>query len=144
MENKQATYEKLRQAWRNLNADVRKNKKVKFEHFNAVFEETYKMLSEFSVQESLDKGCVEVVAEAFLFANIKDDTLDENCMAAFVLTERMLSYCAFNSSSSAENALTIYIAEARREVRLDFSDVSESVSTLARIFKEFFLQKVSG
>lgn len=138
MDNNLTAYENLKQAWRTLNSDVKRNKKVKFELFKTAFSETYTLLANHLAEGSLDKRYVEIIAEAFLFANTKDDSLDENCLAAFVLTERMLTYCAFNKVPAAAGTVMIYVAEARREVCLSFEDVDESISELSKIFRDLF------
>ena len=131
----------LAQQWRALTEDVKKNKKIKVDIFDEVFTKTYSTLAMLASEKSIDKCYVEMIAEAYLFANIKDETLDYNCLAAFVLTERMLTYCAFNSSADLDKPSSIYIVEARKEILLDFNDVGESISKLARVFESIFWKK---
>ena len=130
--------EQLKQNWRDLVAEVKKNKKLKFEQFETTFTETYKILLEHLTEGSLEKHYIALVAEAYLFANIEDSTVDSRCMAAFILTERMLACCAFNSAPVAIEQAMIYLVEARREILLNFRDVNESVSRLVRIFDEYY------
>jgi len=135
---------KLKQAWRDLGTEVQKNRKFKTELFETTFAQTYSLLAEHAAEGFLDKKYIELVAEAFSFASIKMETLDPMCMAAFVLTERMLAYYAFGNAPVSAAPTTIYIAEARRDFLLDFDDVSESVNRLSRIFEELFWKKVNS
>jgi len=130
--------EQLKQDWRDLAAEVKKSKKLKFELFESTFTKTYKLLLEHLAEEKLERRCVSLVAEAYLFANIEDSAVDSKCMAAFILTERMLTCCAFNSAPVAIEQAMIYLVEARREVLLNFLDVNESVSKLFKIFDEYY------
>ena len=132
--------EKLRQDWKNLGVDVRKSKQLKIEKFDAVFSQTYSLLSKCSAESNVDKLYVGLIAEAYLFANIKDDTVDSSCLAAFVLTERMLNCCAFNVTTETAGA-SIYVFEVRKDVALDFNKVRESVCELSRIFEEVYWKK---
>ena len=63
----------------------------------------------------LDKRYVRLIATAYLFANINDDSLENICLAATVLTERMLNDFAFRTSN-AEDTSAIYIIESRNEI----------------------------
>ena len=132
----------LTQAWRDLAADVNKNKKLQYERFEPIFSQTYSLLAEQLSESALDKTYVEMVAEAYLFANIEDESLDHACFAAFVLTERMLNRCAFCSVPVPAAPPSIYVAEARKEVFLDFLDVNESINRLTNIFKDIYWNNV--
>lgn len=131
----------LKQAWYELYADVKKNKRIKFELFESTFSQTYALLSNHVNEATVDKKYIELIAQAYLFANIKDETLDSTCLAALVLTERMLAYCAFDNSSIIDPT-AIYIAEVRRDVIIDFNDIDESVSKLAAVFDSIFWKKI--
>lgn len=134
----------LKQAWRTLALEVKKERKIKIEAFYSTFSQTYSLLSKHIAENSLDKSYVELIAEAFLFANIKDEKLDNTCLAAFVLTERMLAHCAFDSSPSVVESSTIYLVDARREVPLDFNDASESISKLTKIFEDIYWKNINS
>lgn len=127
--------EELKQNWKVLFFEIQKSKRLKYDLFDATFSQTYSLLSEHLTEVSLDKSYIELIAEAYLFANIKDDSLDNKCLAAFILTERMLSCCAFNSPPFAAEAATVYVFEARKDVRLNFSDVGDSINKLEHIFE---------
>lgn len=143
MENNLMSTEDLKQAWRDLFTEVRENEAVNQEAFHAAFSATYALLVKHLNEESLDKDCMGIVAQAYLFASIKNDALDESCLAAFVLTERMLTYCAFSKSPETSGATNIYLAEARRDVRLNFEDVEGSMTKLTKVFKEIYWYKQS-
>ncbi len=136
--------DELKQNWKTLFFETQKNKKLKFDMFNAAFSQTYSLLSEHSAESSLDKSYIELIAEAYLFANIKDDSLDSKCLAAFILTERMLNHCAFNNSPSAIDVTSVYIFEARKEVRLNFADVNESINKLEKIFEKNYWETLNS
>ena len=133
----------LKQAWRDLAIEVQKNRKIKFEMFDSTFSQTYSLLSKYLTESSLDKNYIELVAEAYLFANIKDETLDHMCLATFVLTERMLAYCAFGNATTLVEPSTIYIVEARRDILLDFNDVNKSISKLIKVFEHVYWKKIN-
>ncbi len=141
MENAVMLVENLTQAWRGLVAEVQKNKKIKFEMFNSTFSQTYSLLAKHSTENSFDRKCIALIAEAYLFANIKDETLDHTCVAAFVLTERMLAYCVFGNASALTEPSTIYVVEARRDIPLDFNDVDESISKLTKVLEDMYWKK---
>lgn len=134
----------LKQAWSTLTLEVKKERKIKIENFYSTFSQTYALLSKHITENALDKIYIELIAEAFLFANIKDEKLDNTCLAAFVLTERMLAQCAFASSPSAVESSTIYLLDARREVPLDFNDASESISKLTKIFEDIYWKNINS
>ena len=133
--------EKLKKIWQEMSAEVKRDKKVKPDVFEKAFAQTYGLLLERLQDGCLDKALVEMVAEAYLFANIKDETLNSHCLAAFVLTERMLSCCAFGHSF-AGGPVSIYVAESRRDVELDFADVDASITRLVRVYDEIAWQKL--
>ena len=143
MENNLNATVNLKQMWRDLSTEAKKNKKIKMEVFEKIFTETYALLSKYAEESSVDKSCIEMIAQAYVFANIEDGALNDSCLAACVLTERMLDYCAFNGNSTLEGATTVYIAEARKEVRLNFDDVGASISTLAKVYEDLWWQKHS-
>ncbi len=141
MEDAVMLAQNLKQAWRELVVEAQKSKKIKFEIFNSTFSQTYSLLSKHLTENSLDKKYIELIAEAYLFANTKDETLDHMCLAAFVLTERMLAHCAFGNAATVGEPATIYIMEARREILLDFNDVNESISRLTKVFDGMYWKK---
>lgn len=134
------TVENLKESWQEIASDVKKNKKIKFEEFNAAFSQTYSLLSKYKGESNIDKKYVELIAEVYLFANINDSTLDETCLAAFVLSERMLKYCVFDNMSANP---TVYFADMRKEIVLNFEDIGDSFLELTRIFKDRYWQKLS-
>lgn len=136
--------EELKQNWKILFLETQKTKKLKFDMFNVTFSQTYSLLSEHLTESCLDKSYVQLIAEAFLFANIKNDSLDSKCLAAFVLTERMLNHCAFNSSACPIETAAIYVFEAREDVRLNFADVNESINKLEKIFENNYWKTLNS
>ena len=142
MEDNKILVEELKKAWRDLGFEVLKNKKIKMEIFEPIFTQTYSLLTKYAAENSVDKNVAELIAEAFLFANIKDESLDSTCLASFVVTERMLHYYAFNTVAASNESTTIYIFEVRKEVPLNFNDVGETVIELARIFESIYWKKL--
>jgi len=129
MEEKMAL-EELKQSWRNLNFEVQKHKRMDLAVFKRLFSETYSLLSKQSAADSIPKNCVELVAEAYLFANTDNRELGDACLAAFILTERMLNYCVFNSNPGDCGISAVYVIEARKEVFINFNDVDEAMCRL--------------
>lgn len=141
MENTVNLTEQLQQEWRDLGFEVLRERKLNFDAFNSTFSQTYSVLSEYSSEISVDKKYLELVAEAFLFANIRDDSLGNVCLAAFVLTERMLTHCAFTKASAAAAPSTVYDVEARRDIVLDFTNVNDSISKLEKFLDGLYPKK---
>ena len=135
--------EELKQAWRELSIEVTKNKRLKRELFDSTFSQTYALLQAHVAETVIDKAYAELVAEAYLFANAKDERLDSTCLAAFILTERMLHCCAFSVGEKAE-ITSIYVVEARKEVPLSFGDVGDSIAKLSRIFEDSYWNKINS
>ena len=130
--------DELKAAWRDLAVDAKKNKKIKLDRFEGTFSKTYALLVKHLSEKSLDRSYIELIAEAYLFANIEDEALELTCLAALVLTERMLAVCAFGNMSAALEPITIYIVEARKNLLLDFNDVNESISRLVKVFEGMY------
>jgi len=135
--------EQLRQEWKKIRFEVKKSKKLNMELFNSAFSQTYSLLSKHLADKCLDKNYISLISEAFLFANIKDDTLDNTCVAAFILTERMLDYCAFHSEPVLAEKSMIYIFEMREEIELSFDDVNDSITKLTSIIGNIYWEKLS-
>ena len=144
MENNMAKLFELKEMWRTLYQEVKVNRKFKIDTFENAFSQTYMLLKENTAETSLDKQVVKMIAEAYLFANIKDNMLESACLAACVLTERMLSTCAFNSSSEIVQTATVYVLEAHKEIMLDFGDINESISKLAKVYDDIFVKTLRG
>ena len=130
------TLEALKLGWKELNFNVRKRSRLDLSEFKRLFSETYALLSENSAADSLAKDCVEMIAEAYLFANTENREMDDSGLAAFVLTERMLASCAFNVSADVCDYSAVYVIESRKEVYLNFADVDESLRKLERVLAD--------
>lgn len=128
----------LIQNWEDLYEDLCKNKRFSFELFEETFSQTYQLIKQYSNQPNIDKKYVSLITTAFLFSHAESKELDKQYCAALVLTERMLSCCAFNSASEPVEGTNVYIFEARREVRIDFNDVNGSVEKLGQLFEKEF------
>lgn len=133
----------LERSWRSLYKELKQNKKINFELFEAAYTQTYALLKECAAKKTLDKHFVRLIAEAYLFASVHDDFCESRYLAATVLTERMLNSFAFQAAAPEETA-TVYLMEAREEVQLSFGDVNESVSRLISIFDNAFWKKLSN
>lgn len=135
MENKKDMIAELKNMWRSLYREVVGDKKFKFDSFESAFSQTYGLLVEHSAEDSLDKQYIQLIAEAYLFASINDSLLESEFRAASVLTERMLSSLAFNSTSDTTVSSKIYILEAHEEIELNFEDIDESISKLVKVYE---------
>ena len=67
--------EELKQNWKALFFEIQKSQRFKFDLFSETFSHTYELLSKHFTDSSLDKSYIELIAEAYLFANIKNDSL---------------------------------------------------------------------
>lgn len=128
----------LTRKWKTLNFEMKKNKKVDLSLFCDVFSQTYGLLSRCATENSVHKECVGLIAAAYLFANADSNELDSECLATLVLTERMLTDCAFRTYPTVPEGSEIYILEARRDVYVDFNNPGESVAILEKAFDERF------
>lgn len=142
MEVNETIIKELETAWTNLYNEANRNRRFKVEVFERAFSQTYSLLKESLEKRELDKQWICLIAKAYLFAKVEDDALEDVCLAAAVLTERMLNSFAFRKSS-AEEASTIYLIESREEILLDFNDVNESISRLVKIYEEAYWRKVN-
>ena len=141
IEEKVISVERLTLDWRELSNGVKNSQKFKFEKFEAAFNDTYELLTKSAEAGALDRKTAALVSEAFLFANSEGDSVESICLAAFVLTERMLNYCAFSNKAASGDSASVYIIEARREIDLDFKNPGESVGKLKEIFERQLLPK---
>ena len=137
MEEK-VTMESLKKGWRALNFEVRHRSRLDMAEFKRLFSATYEVLREMSAVDSVQKACVAMVAEAYLFANTENRELHDSGMPAFVLTERMLHNCVFGSVPDDCNIANVYLVEARREVYLDFNDVDGSLRKLEAVLADSY------
>ena len=135
--NKNAIIE-LEKTWKTLCSEVKKSKKLKFEIFKETFSQTYALLVECAAEKNVDKQLARVIAEAYLFANINDDSLESVCQAAIVLTERMLNHLAFSEVVDGADVSKVYVLEFRDEVQLNFRDIDESISALANVYDAYW------
>lgn len=142
MDDNMILSEQLKQAWKSLGFEVKRDKKLKIEAFSSAFSQTYSLLSTHMSESSLDKKYIEMIVEAFLFANIKDNTLDNTCLAALILTERMLKSCLSGNNPSSAGQASIFIFETREEILIDFGDVNESINKLTNVIENIFWKKV--
>ena len=125
-------------SWEKLHTELKKNKKIDFDIFNKTFTQTYALLKPISTSDTLDKKYVELISNAFLFANNISNDIDGKCRAILTLTERMINCYAFRCSSEIPEGTNIYILDSRKDVYLDFNDVDESINKLEKLFNESF------
>ena len=124
--------------WRALAFEMKKEKKVDLAVFCDVFTQTYEMLSRCATENTVNKEFVSVIAEAYVFANADSNELSSKCLATLVLTERMLTDCAFRTYPTLPEGAEVYLLEARRDVYVSFQEPGESVGTLEKAFDEQF------
>ncbi|MBR7143101.1 MAG: hypothetical protein IKD06_06165 [Clostridia bacterium] len=140
MEINETMIKGLEATWSNLCDEIKRKQKFKFDIFEAAFSQTFSLLKSSLAEQVLDKRYVRLIATAYLFANINDESFENTCLAAAVLTERMLDNFAFHTSN-VEDTTAVYIIESRKEVLLDFNDVNESISKLVKIYEDAFWRK---
>ncbi len=143
MEVNETMTKELEITWANLYNEAKNKQKFKFEIFETTFSQTFSLLKSSLTEQVLDKRYVRLIATAYLFANINDDSLENTCLAATVLTERMLNNFAFRTSN-AEDTSAIYIIESHKEILINFSDVNESISKLVKIYEEAQWRKITN
>lgn len=135
MEENKKILNDLLQGWKKLNIEIKTKKKIDMDLFKDVFTKTYSMLSGTAKDDTVSKESVEIVAEAYLLANTENKMLDSKYLAALVLTERMLNCYAFSSAADSSGVSTVYILDLRKEVKINFNNVSESMNLLESAFE---------
>ena len=135
MEENKKILNELLQGWKKLNIEIKTKKKVDMDLFKDMFARTYSLLSDAAEDDKVSKESVEIVAEAYLFANTENKMLDSKYLAALVLTERMLNCYAFSSAADSSGVSTVYILDLRKEVKINFNNVSESMNLLESAFE---------
>ena len=141
METNKNIIDEVAELWKTLCREGR-NKKFKIDMFENAFAKTYAMLSAHVEDSSLDKQYIQLISEAYLFANINGSTLESTCLAASVLTERMLKSFAFSDSSNNAESSKVYLLETREEIKLDFNDINESLARLSRAYDNAFFKNL--
>ena len=140
-DNKKELFE-LTQCWNELRLELRKNKKIDFDVFEEAFSKTYFMLSGNATETVVEKKYIELISTVYLFANAESKELSSKCRAALALTERMINCCAFNTTPDVVSGTTIYIFEARKDVYIDFNNLSDSIEELEKLFEDDFWRNV--
>ena len=136
MEEKQINLSELKEGWDRLYYEIRKTKRIDFDIFTGLYADTYALLLEEANKEQVDKKYLGLIASAFLFANAESKEMESKFRAALALTERMLTCCAFRITPDLQNGTNIYIFEVRKDVYLNFGNVTESISTLEKLFDD--------
>ena len=126
------------QGWEKLLIELNRAKRFQIDTFRKYFLDTYQVLKKDLEEAKIEKSHVPLVAKAFLFANAECKDVDARFRAALVLTERMLTDCAFRTYPTVPEGSEIYILEARRDVYVDFNNPGESVAILEKAFDERF------
>lgn len=142
MEENKIEISELTEAWDTLRYDMKKTGKISFESFYDTFSKTYLLLSQHSSETSIDKKYIALIVSAFSFAGTEGKELDFKHRAALVLTERMLNAYAVNTSLAPDGNASVYLLEMRKEVHVNFGEVTESVNKLAAIFEDGFWRKM--
>lgn len=135
MEENKNVIEELKLGWRELALELRKHKRLDLTRFKNVYAQTYAMLLKHAGEGSVQKDEARVIAEAFLFAHTDAAELDKVCIAAFVLTERMLNACAFQTNPALCEMSSIYVIEERKDLCIRFGDVDDALSQLSAIME---------
>ena len=128
----------LARSWKNLDFELKKRKNIDLSAFVDVFSQTYDLLSQCATETVIKKEYISVIAEAYVFANADSNELDSKCLAILVLTERMLTDCAFRTYPTVPKGSEIYILEARRDVYVNYDYPAEAVEILEKAFDERF------
>lgn len=138
MDNTLVSKYELKEAWRNLIIDIKKNKKLNFELFEFAFSQTYSLLVEHLAEVNISKEYVEIIAEALSFGKIHDKSLENEIIAAAILTERMLNSCVFSGATTEIKPAVVYIIEMRQDISLDFEKIRESLDSLTKIIDTYY------
>ena len=124
----------LTQAWESLLFELKKRKKFDFEEFETIFTRTYRFLSEYAGKPAVEREHIPLIICAYAFAQVECNELDYVHRAALVLTERMLRSCVVIGASAPIYGTYVYVFESRKEVYIDFNNVSDSATKLAKLF----------
>ena len=141
MENKEITTDEIRtlsEDWNQLRLEIINRKKIDYDTFKKVFLNTYRVMEEVIEKEQIDREYLGLILSAHNFANLQVDTCSDTSYAALVLTERMLQCCALHDEqkkSAGTGVSYLYILEERKEVKIEFNNVDQSISTLTDIIK---------
>jgi hypothetical protein len=141
MEENKIVVATLTQEWKTLREDIQKNKRLEFSAFEDVFSKTYKLLSQISMDATVEKQYINLIVNAFLFANSDSKDLEFKYLAAMVLTERMLNTVISEEPKASRSEAKIYVLELRQEVSLSFENIGESINTLVKLYDGDFWDK---
>ena len=144
MDEKNFELEQLTSNWVLLYNEIKKNGKFNFDTFDNAFSSTYQLLCQISTEPSIEKKFLSVITNAYLFAHADVSVnIDSKYKAALVLTERMLDSVMAENAIAPSGESTIYILEFRKEIRINFNDINDSIEVLAKVFEADYWNKIS-
>ena len=131
--------EQLSNNWESLCQGIKKNNKISLEVFSDTFSKTYQLLVQKATEQCIEKNLLALIINASLFAHLDiSKNLDSQYKAALVLTERMLNAVMAEGIATPRDEAIIYIFELRKEVCVNFNDVSEALDTLKKLYEADF------
>ncbi|MBO5915061.1 MAG: hypothetical protein J6Q72_06915 [Clostridia bacterium] len=126
----------LAHKWELLQNGLTFSKKVDFKLFEEVFTATYDLLSKSAPDGKIDKTQLSLILSVHLFSSSSEKGLDYKSRAALILTDRMLNCFIYHDSFGTADELPIFILETRKEIRISFKKVNESIFTLAKLLED--------
>lgn len=142
MEDTTFDFEQLANTWRTLEQDV-KNGKLSLEKFCNAFSSTYALLSANASENCIEKKLIPIIVNASLFARADvSENIDSKYKAALILTERMLDAVTADGAGEISDESTVYILDLRRDIKINFKGINDSIELLAKHFEAEYWKKL--
>ena len=124
--------EALGKDWRKLRNALFECDDISVKFFQEVFENTRQCLLPCLGVQAISKEFVPLIADAYSFVDTEAGEGNTQIQAAKILTERMLYQYVVNQNVDLQkpDSVTIYILKTKRQLTVDFSNVSIAVPIL--------------
>ena len=118
--------EALGKDWRKLRNALFECDDISVKFFQEVFENTRQCLLPCLGVQAISKEFVPLIADAYSFVDTEAGEGNTQIQAAKILTERMLYQYVVNQNVDLQkpDSVTIYILKTKRQLTVDFSNVS--------------------
>lgn len=124
----------LTESWKQLASGINIKRRLDVALFKETFSQTFRLLREYGKETQVEKAHIPLIVEACTFSVTDREQAEAQCNAACVLTERMIHRCLMDKSvTEIPEGVAVYILEERREIYLDFNDVSVALDTLTAL-----------
>lgn len=124
----------LAASWQQLTSGVKIKRRLDAELFKETFSQTFRLLKGYAKETAVEKEQIPLIINAYTFSVTDREQAEAQCNAACVLTERMIHRCLMDRSiTEIPNGAAVYILEERKEIWLDFNDVSRALETLTAL-----------